>query len=255
MYIQLDKKFNSVLDFENDANDKDYEIMIKEFRTKEARNKHIQKNVTNQILKQSQKLKALNIKWRQSIDKYRESREHFFSEERESILKKMDERTVLTKKHLKETKLKKMQFMTEIQSKNVDAVQNIKKNLEYTYQENENNRLTLQEQVEDKINKLSTKNKRYLEGIRIVFENNSYKSLQNFNKNYTKVKINNDKITLDNIEKPIKKYENWVYNLANLQYVGHHTKTTRNKDNKKQANDDKQTKKLEYLEDMELERE
>ena len=158
----------------------------------------------------AQKLRTINTKWRQSIERYRESRDHFFNDEREQIKKKMDEKSNSTHKHLKENNEKKMQFLTELHSKNQNSELNIKKNLETTSYENENYRLSLQMKLDAKIKKQSRKNKEVLEGIKTEFEKRSYKSMQSFNRKYNQVThINEEKIKA-NLEKPISKFENWV---------------------------------------------
>jgi len=118
--------------------------------------------------------------------------------------------------------------------------------LEYTYQENENYRLNLQEKLEDKIKKLSSKNKENLEGIKKEFEIRASKSMQLFHKKLNEVHELNDLKLKENIEKPMIKYENWYIQLH---------KEKKKKEGEKKDDEDKHVRKLEYLEDLEKERE
>jgi hypothetical protein len=159
---------------------------------------------------QAQKLKKLNDRWKKSIERYRDSREHFFSYERGEILKKIDQKSTSTVKHIKENKERKMQFLTELNVKNQSSVMNIKKNSEISSLKDEDYRLTLQEKVGEKLKKFSKKNKEVLDGIKKEFEGKTNKSLQSFHKNYHEVVQFNEQKAVENIEKPIKKFENWV---------------------------------------------
>jgi len=78
-------------------------------------------------------------------------------------MKKIEEKTNLTQKNFKENKEKKMQFLTEIQFKNLNSALSSKKNVENALIEDENYRLDLQEKVENKIKKISSKNKEILD--------------------------------------------------------------------------------------------
>lgn len=103
-----------------------------------------------------------------------------------------------------------MQFLTEIQFKNLNSALTSKKNVENASIEDENYRLDLQEKVENKIKKISNKNKEILDNIKKEFEERSYKSMQSFRKRFNKVRNLDEEKLKANIEKPIIKYENWV---------------------------------------------
>jgi hypothetical protein len=152
----------------------------------------------------------LNNKWQKSIERYKESQEYFFTYERPNIMKKIEEKTNMTQKNFKENKEKKMQFLTEIQFKNLNSALSSKKNVENALIEDENYRLDLQEKVESKIKKISSKNKEILDGIKKDFEDRSYKSMQSFRKKYNQNRHLDEERLKANIEKPIIKYENWV---------------------------------------------
>jgi len=58
--------------------------MIKEFKTEEARNKH--------VLESKNKLKNMNKKWKKSLERMKEDKERSLSAERDKVMEKMEKR-------------------------------------------------------------------------------------------------------------------------------------------------------------------
>jgi len=153
------------------------------------------------------------------------SKEEDFLNEREKILKKVGKKTQLSKIKQSENKEQKMKFITEIQIKNKDAVKAIQDKLQLHHNELEEERLILQEKLEERLDKISRKNKDNLIEIKNKFGDRSMRSLDKFNENYTKVLLKNDKKHRDNVERPMLNYEDW--------YIRHLTEAKKEKAKKK----------------------
>ena len=193
---------DSLLNSEKLAYDRDYELMIKEFKIEDARNKHVAES--------KNKLKNLNRKWKKSLERMKNSKELELSFEREKVMSKIEERKNVSFKQIRKVKEKKMQFLTELQSKTKDANQALKDKINNKMEDLEHERLFLQETVLERMQKISRKNKGNLEDIRKNFEGKFAQSLNKFNKNYSNVLLLNDEKLKNNIEKPILKFEKWV---------------------------------------------
>jgi len=136
--------------------------------------------------------------------------------------------------------------LKEMQEKNKNAVSVLQEKVESILHENEVQRLMVQEQVLEKLNRFTDNSKRNIEKKHADFENKLAHSFQNFESKY---KIMNDKIEdklKTNREKPLERYEKW--------YINCYEKGQEKKEKKKIKQLDKEDKKLEKLEEIESQR-
>jgi hypothetical protein len=191
-----------VIESEKNTCVKDYENMIKDFRNLETRMKLKQNN--------SKKVRTLNAKWKKKIIEIKDNKFQSLVSKRDAqneiIMKKSEQ----TENILKENKEKRLTTLREIQEKNQSAFDSLHDKIETILYENENERLEIEENINERIKKLSMKNKQTLEKKHIEFEKKLAKSFQIFKTKYSTVIQSIDEKLKINMEKPIEKYEKWV---------------------------------------------
>ena len=176
--------------------------MIRDFRNQEARLKLQQAT--------SKKIKTLNTKWKKKIIVIKEQQQDYLWKKREEQNLKIQEKVTLAEKILQDNQEKKLLNLREIQEKNKTAVESLHGKIENILNENEIQRLEIQDGILDKIHKYSTNNRVNLEKKHNDFENKLTNSFQNFKSNYGLVLNEIDVKHKQNIEKPVEKYEKWV---------------------------------------------
>ena len=184
--------------------------MIKDFQKDESRLKFQEAN--------SKKIKTLNTKWKDKIERIKENKFSSMIEiseiQNEILLKKKK----MTEKLQEENREKKMNDLKRSQEKKKKALDSLHYKIENIINENESNRLLVQREINYRIKKITDRNKITLESKHHQLEDRLTNSYLNFKSNYNEIieKINQKQKTA--IEKPVEKYERWVNTIVKLVY-------------------------------------
>ena len=160
----------------------------------------------------SKRFQAANLRWKKTQEKMKERKEEYYENNIEEKLNKIRERSNNEIEHLKKIKEQRNNKIKEISKLQEERARSIKIKLDDFNKTNEINRQNVKLSIDTNINKFLQNNKDHQEQKKQALQERSLVSLEKFNTNYENIKSVKMIEMEKNKQRPIEKFEKWVFN-------------------------------------------